>query len=231
MRQSTLPYRYLIERTLEADVIVGLGGTRVMYAGDSGLYGFTLVSNTNVDMPYVYLDYGVPQMGVFTDESGVPKRYLTLDATNLRGQPATANVPWASLVPTISTGGDLHADGYSIDLVNRSYAGLNFVAQTYPDGLPSWAGEEDPHETAFIFHVYASATPLTRDEFITQQRSEAEQLRRSILADPTASAALVALAANSQTWGTCTSRPSRRPDCFAPKTCRPQFNPAQPWSA
>ncbi len=62
-------------------------------------------------------------MGVFTDVSGLPKRYLSLESTNLRGQPDTANVPWASLIPTVSSSGDLHVEGYSLDLVNRSYAG------------------------------------------------------------------------------------------------------------
>ena len=49
----------------------------------------------------------------------------------------------------------------SMDLVNRSYAGTNFVVLTYPDGLPCWATVEDPHETAFIYHVQASATPMS----------------------------------------------------------------------
>jgi hypothetical protein len=112
-----------------------------------------------------------------------------------------ANVPWASLVPTVSTGGDVHAPGYAIDLVNKSYASTNFVVQTYPEGLPSWAPDEDPHETAFIYHVQASATPMTRAEFIAMHRGEAEKLRRAVLADRTASSALVVLAADAANWG------------------------------
>jgi hypothetical protein len=61
--RATVPYRFLVEEAIEPDVVVGLGGTRVLFAGESGLYGFTVASTTNVDMPYVHLDYGIPQMG------------------------------------------------------------------------------------------------------------------------------------------------------------------------
>src|SRR5207244_12151344 len=52
----------------------------------------------------------------------------------------------------------------------------------------------------FRFNAVAAATPMTRDEFIAQQKAEAEKLRASILADPNARPALQVLAADTDTW-------------------------------
>lgn len=52
----------------------------------------------------------------------------------------------------------------------------------------------------FRFHITASATPLTRDEFIAQQTASAEGLRSAILADTTASQALQVLASDPVAW-------------------------------
>ncbi len=54
----------------------------------------------------------------------------------------------------------------------------------------------------FRFNAVAAATPMTRDEFIAQQKAEAERLRLAILADPDARQALQVLAADADTWGT-----------------------------
>ncbi|MDG9698110.1 hypothetical protein QC281_49580, partial [Streptomyces sp. DH17] len=68
------PYRYLVEQSIEADVNIALGGPRVVWAGQSGLYGFTLSSSTNVDIPYVQFMYGVPTLPL---NEGVP--YLSFN--------------------------------------------------------------------------------------------------------------------------------------------------------
>ena len=47
----------------------------------------------------------------------------------------------------------------------------------------------------FQFHVVATATAMTRDEFVAHALGQAEQLRQGVLDDPDASAALLALAA------------------------------------
>src|SRR5581483_8883158 len=51
--RATVPYRYLVETALEEDVAVGLGGPRFLELGQTGLYGVTVQSLTNVDTPYV----------------------------------------------------------------------------------------------------------------------------------------------------------------------------------
>ena len=56
-------YRYLVERALPIDVTIGLGGPRVLPPGQTGLYGISLQSLTNVDTPYVYFEFGAPEMG------------------------------------------------------------------------------------------------------------------------------------------------------------------------
>src|SRR5262249_19841154 len=47
--EADAPYRYLIEQALEPDVVVGIGGPRVLQPGQTGLYGVSLQSATNVD--------------------------------------------------------------------------------------------------------------------------------------------------------------------------------------
>ena len=60
---AIVPYRYLVERALPIDVTIGLGGPRVLPAGQTGLYGISLQSLTNVDTPYVYFEFGAPEIG------------------------------------------------------------------------------------------------------------------------------------------------------------------------
>ncbi len=52
----------------------------------------------------------------------------------------------------------------------------------------------------FQFDINASATTLTRAEFVSQETAQADQLRTEILADPTAPTALENLAANQTNW-------------------------------
>ncbi|MBE2260652.1 MAG: APHP domain-containing protein, partial [Rhodobacteraceae bacterium] len=46
-KQAVVAYRFLIERALEPDVTIGLGGPRVLAAGETGTYGVALQSLTN----------------------------------------------------------------------------------------------------------------------------------------------------------------------------------------
>ncbi|HYU32388.1 MAG TPA: putative Ig domain-containing protein [Thermoanaerobaculia bacterium] len=241
---AIVPYRYLVERALEPDAAVGLGGARVIAPGKAEIYGFSLQSLTNVDMPYVHFQYGIPELGTNPEVFGL--KYLAF-STNLRGEPRVANVPWADLDAAVDRDGEILAPGYALDLASRGFAGLSFTAHTYP-GLnevvdreleplkqalasfyPGLAGSsllddpgaldakfpgikaaldsailpldtKDPCLIAFRFHILASATPLTRDEFIAQQKDEAERLRLRILADPAASRSLVLLAADAGSW-------------------------------
>jgi hypothetical protein len=188
------PYRYLVEQALPPDVSIALGGPRVVWAGQGGLYGLTLTSRTNVDLPYVYLQYGVPGL---PSNGGVPYLGLT---TNLSGNPDVAGVPWASIVPTADTNGQFLASGYALDLADQSSDTLSFKVQTYPGGLPPGAYSDNPGVTAFAFNIMAAATPLTRDEYVAQQTQFAATLRANILKDPTASPALQALAADPTNW-------------------------------
>ena len=62
---AVAPYRYLVEQALPPDVSVAMGGPRVLTAGQTGLYGLSLVSTTNVDIPYVEFQVGVPELDGF----------------------------------------------------------------------------------------------------------------------------------------------------------------------
>ena len=241
------PYRYLIERALEPDVTIGVGGPRVILAGDTGTYGVALQSLTNVDTPYVYFTIGVPEMLLNEIIYNLP--YVSF-FSNVAGRPdgqTDPNIPWASLDSAVNTTGQVLAPGYAFDVGAGGFVGFTFNASTYP-GLkelhdrdfeafkeqiyalaPQYRGVLDagpqgldeiypglydlylklgggvPDECRypfipFRFNISASATALTREEFIAQQTAEALKLRSNILADPNATTALVVLAADADTW-------------------------------
>src|SRR5262249_44905794 len=87
-QEADAPYRYLVETTLPTALVIGLGGPRVLTAGGSGFYGFTLANSGNVDIPYVDFQYGIPQIGNI-----LSKPALSF-STNLTGSPDVNNVPW-----------------------------------------------------------------------------------------------------------------------------------------
>nr|WP_013334799.1 CARDB domain-containing protein [Gloeothece verrucosa]ADN18050.1 YD repeat protein [Gloeothece verrucosa PCC 7822] len=221
---AIVPYRYLVERTIEPDVTVGLGGPRIITPGGTGTYGLSVTSLTNIDTPYVHFQFGVPELGnndfvyglfnsTVTQAAGINKLpYLQL-TSNLRGQPPNtpANLPWASLISNINTNGVNLAPGYVFDLPTTTTTGSTFNIQTYPGLTQLLALQPDafkellPDEhgsIAFKFNILASATALTRSEFITTQTAEALRLRTGILKDATTSIVLKNLAADKDTWTT-----------------------------
>ncbi len=192
------PFSYLVEPALPPQVSLGLGGTRVMYSGDTGYYGVSLQSETNVDIPYVQLEFGIPNLGNNLAVGGAP--YLAF-SNNLGGSPNVAGVPWDDLSSTVDTTGYDLAEGYVTDLEDQGYVGLNFTAQTYPGVSKFTLSQILPAEAVgFTFNVVAAATPLTPAEYVAEQTQEAEYLRTSILADPTATQALQVLALNETSW-------------------------------
>ena len=148
------PYRYLVEPALPPSVTLGLGGTRVLYSGDTGFYGFSLQSTTNVDTPYVQFEFGIPNLGnnpIFNDP------YVTL-SSNVGGSPNVAGVPWADLTSIVDTNGFDLASGYVMDLSDGGYVGLNFTAQTYPNiPKPNFGPYIPPEAVGFTFNVAAAA--------------------------------------------------------------------------
>src|SRR5262249_29841271 len=55
--EAIVPYRYLVERALEPDITIGLGGPRVLAPGQVGTYSVGLQSLSNVDAPYVFFQF------------------------------------------------------------------------------------------------------------------------------------------------------------------------------
>ncbi|HSV48544.1 MAG TPA: hypothetical protein VLJ58_22340, partial [Ramlibacter sp.] len=154
----TEAYRYLVDRGIEADVTIGIGGERTFNPGDRSTYSVSLQSLTNVDTPYVRFDIGASNMGsndylldglnlpflVFGSNVGGQPGGMTVDAagnTQTYGPTPTTlppkNVPWASLDGTVNTDGFNLAPGYAFDLGAQGFAGASFTIQTYP-GLSEW---------------------------------------------------------------------------------------------
>ncbi len=241
---ATLPYRFLVEDALPIDVTIGLGGPRVVPAGETGIYSISLQSLTNVDTPYVFFTFGAPQLGQNPQVFNLP---FTTFNSNVRGGPdgQRTDVPFTSLDSEVNTTGLMLAPGYAFDVSAGGYVGLSFSVTSYPglkaifdrdfeayrtavyDALPelkkagaldagvtALSGElskwfTDPNATLndcyplftpFLFTVTASATPMTRDEFVAAQTTQAESLRTAVLADPTANATLINLAADHDGW-------------------------------
>src|SRR5262249_33211777 len=65
---------------------------------------------------------------------------------------------------------------------------------------PTALEDVPPDEVAFVYHIEASATPLTPAEFVAAQQQQAARLRAAILADPTAAEPLKVLAADQAGW-------------------------------
>ncbi len=238
-------YRYLIETALEPDTTIGIGGPRVVLAGDTGTYDLAFQSLTNVDTPYVYFTFGVPELLKNDIIYSLPYTTFT---SNLRGAPdGSTDIPWASLRSDANVdGGPILAPGYLFDMPAGGFTGLTFNVSTYPglreladrswedlkdriySEVPELAGSLEAGPQAlddiypglfdifnefaavpdkdrllfipFRFNIVASATALTRDEFIAQQTAEAEKLRLAVLADDTANAALINLASDASAW-------------------------------
>ena len=128
---ATLPYRFLVEDALPIDVTIGLGGPRVVPAGQTGLYSISLQSLTNVDTPYVFFTFGAPQLLENPKVFGLP--YTTFNS-NVRGEPdgQRTDVPWASLDSEVNTTGLMLAPGYAFDVSAGGYVGLSFSVTSYP---------------------------------------------------------------------------------------------------
>ncbi|UUZ69428.1 putative Ig domain-containing protein [Polaromonas sp. P2-4] len=151
--------RYLVERGIEADVTIGVGGPRTLSPGDNGLYSVSLQSLTNVDTPYVRFDFGATEMGYSDDVlEGLGLPYVLFGAnvggsgdgrtTDAAGNTQTygptptsglprADVPWAKLDGAQDTGGFNLAPGYAFDVAAGGFVGMSFNLQTYP-GLKEW---------------------------------------------------------------------------------------------
>jgi subtilase family serine protease len=198
-----IPYRFLISPPNSLDVSIGLGGPDEILLSKAGFpsayYGVSLDSRTNLDTPYVYFQYGVPRI---SNNTFIPGERLLLQ-TNLQGSPNVAGVSWANLDPILNLGGVLTASGFAIDFRAESFDARTFALEIYP-GLKALLAE-DPNflrklsdleleELQFEFYIFAAATPLTTEEFITFQRSRADALRLKILAEPSAPQALVVAA-------------------------------------
>ncbi|MFA7603825.1 MAG: CARDB domain-containing protein, partial [Novosphingobium sp.] len=263
------PYRFLIERGIEPEVTIGIGGPRVILAGDQATYSAALENQSNLDAPYTYFQVGIPELNSNQYVYGL--RFLDF-FTNVRGAPEgtvdslNTLIPWLNLESIVNTHGQLITSGFLYDHPADGFAGFTFNIQTYPGlkamadrsfeafreqmavsfpslddhlaggegGLENWweavkdhvseqlpaargvldqldfvglykantavPSEDEIPFIPFRFHILASATTMTRAEFVAFQTAEALSLRAAILAAADAPAPLLALAASETDW-------------------------------
>ena len=245
---AIVPYRFLVERALEPEATIGVGGPRFILAGDVGTYSVAVQGTSNVDTPYIFFQVGIPEMGQNLQVYNLDYLHFF---SNVRGaDPAGAlpGVPFADLNPATNTNGYLLTSGYVYDQHAFGFDGFTFNVETYP-GLRElnernfeqlreriYAARPDAREAGvldngpegldliqpglfaiykqfgavpdfvtrnfvpFQFNVVAAATAMTRAQFIEHVLGEAEQLRQGVLEDTSATAGLLALAADKATW-------------------------------
>src|SRR3546814_18223167 len=69
--ESVEPYRFLIERGIQPEVVIGVGGPRVLLAGDQATYSVALDNQSNLDAPYTSFQIGVPELGTNPNVHGL----------------------------------------------------------------------------------------------------------------------------------------------------------------
>ncbi|MEX2214849.1 MAG: Ig-like domain-containing protein [Phycisphaeraceae bacterium] len=129
---AVVPYRFLVERAIEADVTIGVGGPRFILAGDVGTYSVAVQGTGNVDTPYVFFQVGIPEMG--TNSHVYQLDYLNF-FSNVRGSAPETDldgVPFPSLNPATNTNGYLLTSGYLYDQHAFGFDGFTFNVETYP---------------------------------------------------------------------------------------------------
>jgi hypothetical protein len=101
-QQVTDAMRYLVERGIEADVTIGIGGSHTVNPGDNANYSVSLQSLTNVDTPYVRFDVGAPGMGYSEDVLGGLNLPYLVFGSNIGGQPDGKTLDSAGNTPRLS---------------------------------------------------------------------------------------------------------------------------------
>ncbi len=130
--QAIIPYRFLVTRTVEPEVTIGVGGPRYIFAGDTGTYSVALQNLGNVDAPYTYFTVGIPEMGTNIFFYGL--KYLNFES-NVEGAPDTGGIeglPWATLDSTLNLNGTVTTSGYLLNEPAGGFTGFTFNVDTYP---------------------------------------------------------------------------------------------------
>ena len=204
---AILPYRYQIQTAQPIDLTVGMGGPTHLDIGATGVYGVTIKSTTNVDTPYVHIEYGVPN--VANPAPGLIPGPALVFNSDLTGTPNVPGVSFTNLNSVVDLNGNEESIGFSMDFQAETAGNLTFTVETYP-GLAQ-AIAQDPNfladlsddelaQLSFKFFIQAAATPMTAAEFVAYQSNVALTLRTNILSDPNAPQALVLAAGDATTW-------------------------------
>jgi subtilase family serine protease len=128
---AVVPYRYLVERAVEPEVTIGIGGPRAILAGEVGTYTVVLQNVGNLDAPYVYFDVGIPDL---LSNADLYRFAYALVSSNVRGgaEEVLADVPWAELDPAVNTDGNLRTGGFVLNQDAGGYTQFSVNLATYP---------------------------------------------------------------------------------------------------
>jgi hypothetical protein len=176
-------------------------------------YALDVIAGGYVGMSFTVTTY--PGLQPLIDRDLAAIRLALEDARNF-WSPARREAFIAGLQALAGTRGDPAALRAQISLAIASLldalegasaeeaAGISSVIDVLQN-LQAEPDEEIPDKCVplfapFRFNVYAAATPMTRAEFVARQEADARALREAVLADASASTALLNLAADEDTW-------------------------------
>jgi YD repeat-containing protein len=140
--EAIVAYRFMVERAIQPEVTIGIGGPRAILAGDIGTYSVALQNLSNLDAPYTYFEVGIPELGTNMFVYDLP--YLTF-TSNVHGRPTAdelQDIAWASLDSAVNTTGQVNVPGVMYNEPADGFSGFTFNVQTYP-------GLKELYERAF----------------------------------------------------------------------------------
>ncbi len=159
-QQAIAPYRFLVTQTVEPEVSIGVGGPRYIFAGDTGTYSVTLDNLGNVNAPYTYFTFGIPEIPALAPgiNPAIGFPYLELES-NVAGGPSQGteqNLPWATLDSNNNIDGENLTSGYALNLSAGSFASFTFNVDTYP-GMEAF---NDRNWDSLVAEIYAADPQL-----------------------------------------------------------------------
>ncbi len=168
---AVIPYRFLVERAIEPDVTIGIGGPRIILAGDTGTYSVALQSLSNLDTPYVFFQVGAPEMGYNAMIFGLP--YIQFFSGVNGALEGREDIPWAEIASSINTDGQWRAPGYLFDQDANGFTGFSFNIATYP-------GLKEMHDRAWeqlVNQIYGAFPELAEQGILDNGPAGLDQIQ------------------------------------------------------
>ena len=174
--QAIVPYRFLVEQAIEPDVTIGVGGPRVILAGDTGTYSVALRTWATSTRPTSTSRSASPRWGSTRSSTTCPSS--TSAPTSRRRPDGSTTSPGRPSTRRSTRRGTVLAPGYLFDEAAGGFTGFTFNVTTYP-GLREL---HDRNFEALKAQLYAAFPELPRPACSTRPRRARPDLPRPVRA-------------------------------------------------